>query len=161
MNSLTRKLTSQGRFGVLLLVIGALLAVDSHTKLFVIYKLWPVLSIILGFGFFGIFKQRARKESLYLCMGIFFIGFSLLALYCNFTSWKALTMLWPLFITNLGIALIATFLFCRPRRIQLLSGLLLVSLSVVFFLIFSLDTQLWWTGFILAGFSFLLSEMVK
>ena len=145
MNSINQRLSSHGRFGIILVVIGLLLAADSILKLSLIYKLWPILITFVGVGFIGIFKQRARKESLYLSVGIYFIGFSFLALYCNFTSWSILSTLWPLFITILGIALTVSFVCCRRQRMQLLSGLLLISLSIVFFFVFTLDSRLWWT----------------
>ena len=161
MNSINQRLSSHGRFGLILVVIGLLLAIDSILKLSLIYKLWPVLITIVGVGFIGIFKQRDRKEPLYLSVGIYFIGFSFLALYCNVTSWSVLSTLWPLFIAILGIALIGSFIFCRHRRMQLLLGLLLISLSTVFFFVFTLDSRLWWTGFILGGISILASELAK
>ena len=161
MSSINRRLNSHTRFGIILVIIGLLLAVDSILKLSLIYRLWPVLITIVGAGFIGIFKQRARKEPLYLSIGIYFIGFSILALYCNFTSWSILSTLWPLFIAILGIALIGSFVFCRRRRIQLLLGLLLISLCIVFFFVFTLDSRLWWTGFILGGISILASELAK
>lgn len=161
MNGINQRLTSHGRFGIILVIIGLLLAADSILKLSLIHKLWPVLITIIGIGFIGIFRQRARKEPLYLGTGIYLVGFSLLALYCNFTSWSSLATLWPLFITILGVALIGSFIFCRHRRMQLLLGLLLISLSAVFFFIFTLDSRLWWTGFILAGLSILAAELAK
>lgn len=161
MNSINHRLGSHGRFGIILVIIGMLLAVDSLLKLSLIYRLWPVLITIVGAGFIGIFKKRARKEALYLSVGIYFIGFSFLALYCNFTAWSALSTLWPLFIAILGIALIGSFIFCRRQRIQLLLGLLLISLCIVFFFVFSLDNRLWWTGFLLGGISILASELAK
>ena len=161
MDTIKQRLSSHGRFGIILVIIGLLLAVDSILKLSLIYKLWPVLITVVGVGFIGIFRQRARKEPLYLSVGIYFIGFSILALYCNFSSWTTLSTLWPLFIAILGIALIGSFIFCRRQRIQLLLGLLLLSLCTVFFFVFTLDSRLWWTGFILGGISILVSELAK
>lgn len=161
MNGINHRLSSHVRFGIILVVIGLLLAIDTILKLSLIYKLWPVLITIVGVGFIGIFKQRSRKEPLYIDIGIYFIGFSILALYCNFTSWSALSKLWPLFIAILGLSLVGGFIFCRRHYLQLLMGLLLISLSIVFFFVFTLDSRLWWTGFILGGISILVSEMAK
>ena len=161
MKSKNLRLSSYGRFGIILVLIGLLLAIDSILKLSLIHKLWPVLITIIGIGFIGIFKQRARKEPLYISIGIYSLGFSFLALYCNVTSWSVLTTLWPLFIAILGIALIGNFIFCGQRRMQLLLGLLLISLSLVFFFVFTLDSRLWWTGLILGGISILASELAK
>jgi hypothetical protein len=161
MNYINGRLSSHGKFAIYLLVIGALLAIDSFTKTSFAYKLWPLLITLIGIGFLGIFWQRAKREFIYLSIGIYFIGFSAIALYCNFTSWSVLSTLWPLFITILGVAFIAAVIFSRRKRLSLLVGLLLLSLSAVFFLIFSVSAQLWWTAFILAGLSILASELAK
>ena len=73
--------SSYGRLGVLLAVIGAILAIDTMANLSVLYKLWPALCTVLGIGFIGIYLQRSRHEAMYIGVGSFFIGFSALAFY--------------------------------------------------------------------------------
>jgi hypothetical protein len=153
--------SSYGRFAVLLLVIGALLGIDSVWHLSFIYKLWPLIITMLGIGFLGIFKTRNRKEALYFTVGIYLICFSGLALYCDFTSWGALKSLWPFFITFLGIAMTLGYVFCQKKNIWLLIGLLLLSTSIVFFFVFSISSDLWWTVFLLAGASVWIAERDK
>jgi hypothetical protein len=43
----------------------------------------------------------------------------------------------------------------------LLPGLLLISLTAVFFFVFAVSVHLWWTAFILAGLSFLISDRTR
>ena len=154
-------LSSYCRFGILLLVIGALLGVDSVCHLAFIYKLWPLIITILGIGFIGIFRTRNRKEALYLTVGIYLICFSGLALYCDFTSWATLKKFWPYFVLFMGIAVTFAYIFCRKKNIWLLTGLLLISTSVVFFFVFSISVDLWWTVFLLAGASVWIAERDK
>jgi len=161
MNDTNQRLSGYTRFGALLVIIGLLLAIDSFFKLSLVYKLWPVLITIIGVGFIGIFRLRYRKEALYIGIGIYLIGFSVLALYCNFTTWTALSDLWPVFIAILGLSLIGAFMFGLRQRMHLLLGLLLVSLSAVFFFVFAIDTGLWWTAFIFTGISILIAELSK
>jgi hypothetical protein len=135
-----------------------LFGVDSVFHLSFVYKLWPLIITMLGIGFIGIFKTRDRKEAMYLIVGVYLICFSGLALWCDFTSWNGLSGLWPLFITFMGIAITLAYALCSKRKIWLLSGLLLISMSVVFFLVFSISRDLWWTVFLLAGTSIWISE---
>ncbi|MBD3344951.1 MAG: hypothetical protein GF401_07805 [Chitinivibrionales bacterium] len=150
-----------GRFALLFIGIGGLLALESFTDLSFIHKLWPLLITMLGIGFIGIFKARGRREVVYLIPGVYLICFSILALFANFYSWSILTRTWPLFIAFLGLSFFLSFLFARQRALYLLTGLMLVSISSVFFLVFSISGQLWWTIFILAGMSILISERAR
>ncbi len=156
-----RALSSYGRLGILLSAIGVILAVDATAHLSILYKLWPLLCTILGTGFFGIYQQRSRRESSYVIVGTYITGFSILALYCNFTSWSNLSTLWPVFIALMGIAVIAGYLFGNRHPGVLLSGLLSFSIAVVFYLVFSFNHQLWWSVFILVGGSFVISDRAR
>jgi uncharacterized membrane protein HdeD (DUF308 family) len=114
-----------------------------------------------GVGFIGLYLKRARLESLYLGTGIYLLGISALALYCSFTSWRAISDLWPLFITLMGISFCSGYLSGRRSPTLLLAGLLLISLSLTFFFVFSVSGKLWWSIFVLLGGSFLIFEKVK
>lgn len=149
--------TTYRRLAIFLIIIGVLFAVDSFLKVSVFYKLWPVVILILGAGLVGIFIKRKASGVLYLAVGEYLICFSGLAFYCNFTSWRSMSRIWPLFIVFLGIVFVSLFLFHPKRRFLLLLGLLHFSLSIFFFLIFSLGSQFWWTIFILVGLSILVS----
>jgi hypothetical protein len=153
--------TSYGRFAILLFVIGGLFGIDSVFHLSFFYKLWPLVITMVGIGFIGIFRTRDRKEALYLTVGIYLICFSGLALWCDFTHWGCLKALWPLFVAFLGIAVTCSYVFCQKKYTWLLIGLLLISTSVVFFFVFSISHDLWWTVFLLAGMSVWISERDK
>ncbi len=153
--------SSYGRLGILLTGIGTVLAVDTLADISFLYKLWPLLCTILGIGFIGIYLQRSRREASYVGLGTYMIGFSAVAVYCNFTSWSVLADLWPLFITLLGASMISGFAFGSRHPVVLLAGLLCVSVSAVFYLVFSLSDHLWWSVFILAGCSFYIFDRVR
>lgn len=156
-----KSLGSYGRFGYLLTIIGGVLAIDSITGKPFTWRLWPLLATVLGIGFIGIYAQRSRRETAYLGIGSFIIGFSVLALYCNFTSWSLLSHLWPVFIALMGVSMIIGFSLGSRSAPVLLTGLLFVSLSIVFYLVFNLDSRFWWLIFILAGGSFLVFDRVR
>ena len=116
------KRSAYWRVGLLLLVIGGLLAVESLAKLSFIHKLWPLLLTIMGTGLIEIFRRRGRGEAAYLTVGVTLIGCSGLALYCNFSAWGELGRLWMVFITVLGLAFVAAFIFAQRQRVVLLAG---------------------------------------
>jgi hypothetical protein len=149
------------RLAVLLLVVGALFALDASLNLSVVYKFWPVLVATMAVGLMGIFLKGNARLPMFLAAGVYLLCFSGLALFCNFTSWTAMADLWPLFIAFLGAAFVALFCFQRSRPVYLLAGLLLVSVSVVFFLTLNVSGRLWWTSFLLAGLSILVTEAAK
>ncbi|MBD3418926.1 MAG: hypothetical protein GF398_02290 [Chitinivibrionales bacterium] len=152
---------SYARLGILLTVIGVILAFDTLTDLSYLYRFWPLLVTILGIGFIGIYVRRSRKEAVYIGIGTYLISFSGLALYCSLTSWTALADLWPLFITMLGVATLSGYLYGNREPVVLLTGLLFMSLSILFLFVFGTRTHLWWTVFILAGVSFFIFDKVR
>lgn len=150
--------TTYTRLAILLIVIGALLALESYIEVSCIRKLWPLLITILGTGLIGVFIKRKTSGSLYLAAGEYLVCFSGLALYCSFTSWDHMSRLWPLFILFLGIVFLTLFPVNRKKRLLLLTGLILISVAAVFLFIFALaDMRYWWTIFILIGISLLVS----
>lgn len=157
----SRPFTSVGRLGVLLTVVGVLLAVDSMADLAVIYKFWPLLIGLLGGGFLGIYVRRARREASYAAVGVFLLGVSAIILYCSFTSWSELLVLWPFFITALGVALCFGYPLGGRTPVLLLAGLLLVSLSAVLFFVLIVNPRLWWIVLVLVGASFLIYDRVR
>ncbi|MDP6451187.1 MAG: hypothetical protein QF773_10235, partial [Lentisphaeria bacterium] len=86
---------------------------------------------------------------------------SVLALYCNLTSWSVLAVLWPLFIAFIGLACVALHLIHRRSRRNLLTGLLLLSLAAVFLVVGVFGGSYWWSILVLAGLSLLATELVQ
>ena len=153
--------TTYTRLAILLITIGLLIALDSMLKISIIPKLWPILLTLLGTGLIGIFIKRKISGSLYMAAGGYLICFSGLALYCNFTSWNQISSLWPLFILFLGIVFLTQFLVNRQKRSLLLASLLLLSVSIFFLFVFTLNIQFWWSIFILIGISLLIAAQTK
>jgi hypothetical protein len=149
--------TTLRRLSFFMIIIGLLFATDSIFHLSFVYKFWPVIVAILGCGFVGIYLKRKPSGKIVMAAGEYLICFSAMALYCNFTSWSHLTSLWPLFIAFLGIIILTIYFSGNKQRLLLFSGLILVSLSIYFALVFSVSGELWWTIFLFVGASILLS----
>ena len=156
-----RRLGRYGRLGILLAAVGIILGVDVVADLSFLYKLWPLLTALLGAGFIGIYIKRDRREAGYIGLGTWFVQFSAFALYCNFTSWGELARLWPLFIAFTGVSFLFSFFMSRTKPLLLLGGLLFISVSTIFLIVFQLSHRLWWTSFLFAGASFLVFDRVR
>ena len=153
--------TSYSRFAIILIIVGVLIALESYFNLGIVFKLWPLLTLILGGGLIGIYIQRKTTGLLFLGSGEYLILFSGLALYCNFTSWSQMRFLWPLFIIFMGVVFFTLYGADRKKRAFLFLGLVLISLSIFFYLMFKVDMHYWWSIFILVGISILISEKTK
>jgi len=145
------------RLGVLLVVVGLVAAAGSHLNVPVVYDLWPLLTVGLGIGFLGMFAGRRAKGTVYLAMGEYLILFSGLAFYCNFTSWRCLKHLWPLFVAFLGVVFATVLVFNRRSRFLLFLALLSLFMSASLFVIFTYGSEYWWSAPALAGLGILVS----
>lgn len=146
------------RLAFLLIVLGLMFALDSILGIPIIYKLWPLIVSFLSLGFLGIFIKRKRRDPVFISIGVYLLCFSILALFCNFTSWNSLSYLWPLFILFMGVAFLSIFLFNKRSKTILLTGAIFSLLSLLFFLFSTNNSQYWWTVLILAGLSILITE---
>ena len=143
------------RLGIVLILLGLIFAAEHFFRISILYRFWPLILTIWGCGFLKIYFRRERRDAAFLGLGLFVIFFSLFNLYFAFFGWEALARLWPALIGLLGITFLSIYLFHRSKRIFLLIGMFLGSLCVVFFLVFYLSGDLWWTTFVLVGLSIL------
>lgn len=143
------------KLGIVFIFLGLIFATETFFKIRILYKVWPVIITILGMGYIGIFYKRESREGFFLGIGVYLILFSFLALYCNFTSWKQLSFLWPLFVVFLGISFIAIVIFKLKNKLLLFLGLIMVSISITFFLTSSIHSKFWWSILIFLGISIL------
>lgn len=150
------KLRKYRKLGLFSLALGLIFALESLAGYSHLVKLWPLIIASMGAGFIGIYHKRERRESLFLGVGVNLIFLSLFFLYCNFNSWGIVASLWPLFIMFPGLTFLLVYIFQDHSKLYLLLGLTLLSISIVFFLVFSLSAQLWWTIFFFLGISFFL-----
>lgn len=144
------------KLGISCIVLGLVFALETLSGSNLLYKLWPLIATIMGVGYIGIFHKRQCREGFFLGIGIYLILFSLLSLYCNFTSWQHLLFLWPLFISFLGISLISTVIFSHRNKLLLFLGFIVLSISIAFFGVFTINYRLWWIILILLGISILI-----
>jgi len=145
------------RVGIFLIILGALFGLEANFHIRILSRLWPLLLTSIGAGFIGIFYKREKREAIYLGLGIYVICFSIMALYFNFTTWEMLSFLWPLFLGFAGISFLITYIFYRRDKVNLFLAAILFSITIIFFLVFSISHNFWWFIFILLGVSILIT----
>jgi hypothetical protein len=139
-----------------LVISGILLLFEVFGYLSGISRFWPIFPLIIGIGLLMLFQKQEDIGLLWL--GSFLIINSILFFYLNFTSWKRLTKLWPLFITIFGTSSLLCY-FSNKNKIILIISLFTIFLSIAFILIFGLSPQLWPVSLIIAGiFIYLVSR---
>lgn len=142
------------------IISGILLIGENYLGLPPFHKLWPIAPGALGIGFL-LLHQRRKFETLLAGIGAYLICFSILALVCNFTSWRILKHTWPLFIAFLGISLLVIYFFANRHFLYLSLGGVMIMLALLFFFIFSVDPKLWPLSLILFGISVILLNYFK
>lgn len=146
------------RFAVLLISTGFLIALTQYFESSILYKLWPLIPLIMSKGFITMFILRKKREPTFISVGVYLCCFSILAFYLNYTDWSQLSFLWPLFILFLSIVFFILFFFCEKRTLYLFMALVFLSITLSFFLLFQLSVSLWWMILIFLGISIIISE---
>ena len=149
-------------FAFILIVIGMIFLLDSLEIIAGISKMWPIFVFLLGLGFLMLFYPEKNKKRNALQLGIAtgLILLSILFFYLNFTAWVKLAKLWPIFLIIVGLS-IGICYFTLKRVIFLYTGLILIMLGIVFYLVFAISTRLWPVSLMLVGLSFIFLEDVK
>jgi len=125
-----------------------------------IYKIWPIFISVLGAGFIILFMNKGKVEIPMVGIGVFLILISTFFLYLNYTSWLNLSWLWPLFIGFVGISFGVSSIYTRLRVFKYIS-LGLISLSIIFLLIFTISLKFWPISLTLLGLSLLLISIYE
>jgi len=149
----------KGRYNVLALLcigIGALLMLENYGYISGIYPLWPVFPLIIGIGLYMLFMDRGKRDFVALAMGVYFVQFSVLAFYENYTTWASMSYLWPFFVGFLGVSFLSIYISTGKGKIFFHLAVFLIGLCIVFFLVFSVDPRLWPISLVLFGISILL-----
>lgn len=154
----------RGKFTALALLsiaAGTILTLDNFGVTSGAWRLWPVFPLFIGLGGILFFrKQKAaspadrrvnRADPIPFGIGAYLVMVSIFFFYLNYTRWELLSKAWPAFIGFFGLSVLIASIFSEKKRRFALSGLFLTFLSVIFFMVFTLDARLWPISFILFG----------
>ena len=98
-----KKSRTLGVLAVLFIFAGIILLLENFNILVGVSKLWPIVIFLLGLGFVMLFFERRKQDSVLLWIGSFLMMISVLFGYLNYTSWRLLAYLWPVFLGIVGI----------------------------------------------------------
>lgn len=151
----SRRAAVKGEFrilGILSIAVGVLLLMEQADILTGVHKLWPLFPAFVGTGLILLFFRRSRRDLLLLGMGVYLLVAAAVFFTCNFTSWSFLSQAWPLFVALLGLVSVLASAFAgKTRQVLWLSGLLLIIVAFVLFLVFTVNLRLWPISLVLFG----------
>jgi len=119
-------------WGLFLIAIGIILII-SNTSAGGIQTLWPIFPFSTGLVFLIIHTRKNLKLDL-LLPGVILVIVSILLFYCNYTSWRYMEGLWPVFFLAPGIGFGLKYFTESKQRNHLNAALLLTGLAGLFWL---------------------------
>ena len=131
-------------------IAGVVLTLENVGLVSGIARLWPLLIIVLGLGFLGLFSQKGRDDLVLAWLGTFSIGLGTLFVYLNYAGWGRISGLWPVFLALVGVSF-AVLVFFSSNRVFAWSAVLFISLFIVFYLVFSISLSLWPLSLVIFG----------
>ena len=116
--------------GVLLIALGAIF-LASNLGAFDLFDYWPVLLIVLGLFFFGLWLRERPNYGLLMPFAVLVVTGGLF-LYCQLNGWYYMRDLWPLFIIAPGIGFFLMYFLGEQEGGLLIPGSILLVLGIVF-----------------------------
>jgi hypothetical protein len=139
---------------VLFICTGAVLTLENYSLVAGISSHWPLFIILVGSGFALLFFQNGRQDAALIWLGSFCIPIGVFFYFLNFTSWRHMAHLWPLFLGIVGLSFLVTTIVTKSRIFLYLS-FLFVTLFCALWLVFTVSIKLWPVSLIVFGLSLL------
>jgi hypothetical protein len=146
---------SLSTLAVLFIITGSVLTLENFHVISGISRHWPLVLMLAGAGFLLLFFKDMRFDPALVWIGTFLLPLGGFFYFLNFTSWKHIAHLWPLFLGFVGISFLATTIFAKSR-IFLYISIMFVMLFSALWLVFTVSLRLWPLSFIIFGLSLLL-----
>jgi hypothetical protein len=118
-------------------------------------KLWPFAVMLLGFvlSVYAYSTRKKRDSSLLLFLGAFFLVSSVILFILALSSWEHIRVLWPGFLSALGLGFLTVYLAGDGKKAILVLSLFLIAASVVIWILYSLRSQY---GFVIGACLFVI-----
>lgn len=129
--------------GLILIAVGAMLLLGNLNIIeFDFGYIWPLFMLIPGIVQEITYLVR-RKHPGNLVSAAIMTTYGALFLYLNHFGWDQMSLLWPLFITGVGLGLMQLY-FAQPKHQSLYPGLILTvfSLGYIALMYYNLDFSL-------------------
>ena len=143
----------------ILIIGGILVTFENYGVITGVTKHWPILVLVNGSGFILLFFQKERSDLALLWIGSFMCLVSILFYYLNFTGWRELVSLWPVFLGVVGFSFLSVAIWGR-NPMYYYFAIAFIGLFVTFSLVFSISTRLWPMSLAVFGLSLLIIQQV-
>ncbi len=145
---------------VILMAVGSLLTLENLGLVSGVSRHWPMFLLILGSGFLLLYHRRKPGDAVLLWLGIFILSNGAFFYYLNYSSWRLLGRLWPVFLGLVGLSFLAVGLAGRSLMFHVFS-VVFVGLFLVFTMVFAVSLRLWPVSFVVFGAALLVLEMLQ
>lgn len=145
---------------VILMAVGALLTLENLGLVPGVSRHWPMFLLILGGGFLLLYRSRQSGDAVLLWLGSFVLSLGVFFYYLNFTSWRLLGRLWPVFLGLVGLSFLALALDRRSRLFGAFA-VAFIGLFLVFTMVFAVSLKLWPVSFLVFGVALLILELIQ
>ncbi|MBW3014869.1 hypothetical protein KY330_00445 [Candidatus Woesearchaeota archaeon] len=150
---------SLSMLSMLFILIGVVLTLESFNIVEGVSVHWPGLLLLIGTGFLVLFMERKNDAAL-VWIGSFLVFLSAFFYYLNYTSWKSLARLWPVFLGIVGLSFFCVNVFIKKKVYAYLS-VIFVFLFVALFIVFTVSLRLWPLSLVFFGISLLIIDYFK
>lgn len=123
-------------------IFAGILFLLSNLDIITISEIWPVFLLIPGLLFFYIFFKDRKNIGLLMPATILTL-FGMLFVYCELFGWDALRTFWPIFIMAPGLAFFLMYYLGNKEKGFLISGSILVFISLAFLGLTDSSTYFW------------------
>ena len=145
---------------VLFIIVGILLTLENLSILRNISQHWPLFLIIIGSGFVLLFIQGQKSDDTLIWLGTFIFLLGAFFYYLNFTSWKNLSTLWPIFLGLVGFSFLSIAIM-KQNMFYVYFSVVFIGLFLILTTVFAISTSLWPISFVVFGLSLLVLEKLK
>jgi len=145
---------------VILMTVGVLLTLENMGLVSGVSKHWPLFLLILGIGFLLLFQNRSGADAVLLWLGIFIGLLGVFFYFLNFTTWRLLGRLWPVFLGLSGLGFLGVALV-RRSRLFLTFAVIFIGLFLTFTLVFVVSLKLWPLSLFVFGAALLILEIIQ
>jgi hypothetical protein len=140
--------------GIILILLGTFFLIANAADLR-LESYWPIFVLGPGLAFFYMFTRDRKNYGLLMPATILTV-IGILFFVCEFSGWRWMDRLWPLFMMAPGLGFIMMYLFGKRERGLLIPAGILTALGLIFLLQINESGYLWPAVLIALGLLILL-----
>lgn len=137
------------------IVAGLILMLENLKVIEGVSRLWPVVLFIVGGGFLLLFRDRGRRDSVLVWLGVFFLCLGAFFQYLSFAGWDRMATQWPVFLLILAICFAVASRFTRHGMVMVYIATVFTVLFGSLYLVFGVSLSLWPFSLVAFGLSLL------